>query len=159
MTPETFAQIIQDVESGLTMRAALDKVGTTYTSLYRFRDADPTRRTMLARARQDGAFALVDQALAIVDDELDPQRARVRAELRLKVAGKFNQAELGDKVDLTVAVASDPAALHLEGMRRARLMRDQPALLESQPIEDAVVVQPEPTDKQSVPAASPSIFD
>lgn len=126
-----------------------DLHGATYWQLRAHCAKDLAAAQALVRARLDAAHIEADEAKEIADTELDPQRARNRIEVRKWRAGVFNPKQFGQKIDLTVTDTVNPAALHAEGMRRARLMRDPANLLNGQPIEDAQVIEGAATDKQS----------
>lgn len=148
MDQSQFDQVIQDVEGGLTLGKALAKIPTSYNVFYRFCDKDLARRVIVARARENGAFAIVDEAVEIADTAADPQLARVRADVRFKFAAAHAPRTFGAKIDLNVIDASNPAALDQEGRQRVRLLRDPAALLTLQPIEDAEVLPESATGKQ-----------
>ena len=156
MNEAQFLAVVQCVREGDTLTAALLKHEIPQSTFFAFRAKDPMRGEMMARARIDMTHSLVDQAVDIVDSEPNPQRARVRAEIRLKVAQKLNPAEFSDRIDLTVTPGPDPALLHDQGRQRVRLMRDLAPALGVQVIEDAVLV---PAGSTGSTSADPSIWD
>ncbi len=66
------------------------------------------------------ANALVDDALRITDVEADAQRSRVRADIRLKIAGKLNRSKWGEKVEVTVNQKIDIGPILLEASARMK---------------------------------------
>jgi hypothetical protein len=56
----------------------------------------------------------------IADEEVDPNRARLKVDLRRWVASKFNASLYGDKLDVNVNQTVDIGAALLEARRRAR---------------------------------------
>ncbi len=54
------------------------------------------------------------------DTELDPQRAKVRADYRKWVAGKLNRCKWGEKVEVTVNQKIDIGPILLEAQERMK---------------------------------------
>lgn len=155
----TFEAIIQAITGGATVQAALDAHACTRYDYDKALRKDPLKSKAHARARQAGVDAMADAVPHIADTEKDPQTARNRIEARKWLASVVKPREYGARLDLTVTPGANPAELHDEGMRRARLGRDPEALLIGQDIEDAELLPASATDGQSVPARTPSIFD
>lgn len=85
---------------------------------------DPERAARVKQARTEGASAMVDQALHLVDDAaLDKdaiQKARVQAELRVKVAGLIDRESYGPSQP-QVNVQVNVEGMHLDALRHRRL--------------------------------------
>lgn len=93
----------------------------------------------LARARAVGAHGLVDTALAITDAASTESReelthAKMRADMRLWIAERWNRAELGARTGADISVGV--AVLHLDALR----VRAVPAATISATVEDAEVL-------------------
>lgn len=85
--------------------------------MFAWADANPTFAAALARAREVGCDAIADDVLDIADNGNpdDTNRARLRAETRLKLLAKWNPKKYGDKLqldaDLRVSITvNDPFA-------------------------------------------------
>jgi hypothetical protein len=81
---------------------------------------DPERSAKAASARTEGASAMVDDALHLVDsapaDRDSINKAKVQAEMRVKVAGFIDRAQWGEtKQDVHVQV--NMADVHLDALR------------------------------------------
>jgi len=91
-----------------------------WRTVYAWLEKDPPFSARFARARDAGADAIAEEALAIIDatpsraetdgsSRVDPgyvQWQRIRAEYRLKLLAKWNPRRYGDRLDLS----SDSAA-------------------------------------------------
>lgn len=85
---------------------------------------DPERSAKVLQARTEGASAMVDDALRIVDttpmDRDATQHARSRAEVRLRVAGLIDREHWGDrKQDINIQV--NTADIHLDALRHRQV--------------------------------------
>lgn len=152
MDQQSFDEIIQAIANGETLVWALDLRGFWPHQFYKRLEMDLANRQQYARAREYQVEGRAEECVTIADTDPDPQRARNRISARQWYAEKMNPKRFGQKIDLTVTDAVNPAALHAEGMRRARLMRDSGNALNGQSIEDAQVIEGAATDKQSVAA-------
>src|SRR6185503_19893390 len=90
---------------------------------------DDARSKRVFEARKEGASAMVDDALHIVDDA-PPDRdsinkANVRAEMRVKVAGFIDREAWGDKGQ-QVNVQVNVVGLHLESLRHRMIEASVP---------------------------------
>lgn len=91
-----------------------------WQTVYDWMNADPAFSVAIARARDLGADAIAEEALAIIDraperiitqtgedsketriDGASVQWAKNRAEFRLKLLAKWNPKKYGDKIDVT----------------------------------------------------------
>jgi len=92
--------------------------------------ADPIRSARIKQAHLDGAAAMVDDALHIVDSTLPDRdsvnKAKVRADLRVKVAGLKDREAWGEKpMQLTVNQFSH-ADYHLDALRHRMIEASAP---------------------------------
>lgn len=82
--------------------------------------ADPARSAKVNAARTECAAAMVDDALYAVDsaalDRDSVNKAKVRAEVRLKVAGFLDRTQFGDKGN-QLNVQVNVEGLHLDALR------------------------------------------
>ncbi len=154
-----FQSIIQAITSGLTVQAALDDHGVNRYDYDKTLRKYPIRKADHARARQDGVDAMADEVPHIADSEPDPQRAKNRMDARRWLASVIKPREYGQRLDLTVTPGLNPAELDAEGRQRLRLMRDQPAALLGQVVDAEVILEPGPTDSQSVSSPAPADAD
>lgn len=156
LSDSVFQSIVDTIASGWTVQAALDDHMVSRYDYDKARRKDPLKSEAHVRARADGADSMADDIPHIADTVLDPQRARNMIDARKWVTGVIKPRVYGPRMELAVTDALNPAALHNEGMRRARLMRDLPPALGVQSIEDAQLIEHSATDALSV---APSIFD
>lgn len=102
---------------------------------------DPERSARIKQAHIQGAAALVDDALYIVDtaerDRDSVNKAKVQAELRVKVAG-FKDRESWGEQKQQVSVQVNVADIHLDSLRHRMIENSRPlaaALHQVLPIE------------------------
>src|SRR2546429_389248 len=92
--------------------------------------ADPERSKQVYAARDEGADAMVDQGLHFVDrapvDRDSVAKAKVQAEMRLKVAGFINRDRWGESKHPAVNVTVNTASLHLDALRRRMVEASRP---------------------------------
>lgn len=90
---------------------------------------DPARSALVKDARREGASAMVDDALHIVDsapvDRDSVNKAKVRAELRVKVAGFIDREQWGEKKQ-EVNVQVNMADIHLDSLRHRMIEASRP---------------------------------
>src|SRR6266550_4003944 len=81
---------------------------------------DPDRSAEVRKARLEGAGAMVDEAIHIVDtaavDRDSVNKAKVRADLRVKVAGFIDREAWGEQKQ-QVQVQVNLADVHLDSLR------------------------------------------
>ena len=70
------------------------------TTIYRWRKDYPDFGNAYLLAQEEYIDALIDQAGDIVDSELNPQLARVKADHRRWLASRLNRQKYGDKLDV-----------------------------------------------------------
>lgn len=92
--------------------------------------ADPERSIQVYKARDEGSDAMVDQGLHLVDsaqsDRDSINKAKVQAELRLKVAGFVNRERWGEAKQ-AVNVMVNAASLHVDALRHRIIEASRPA--------------------------------
>lgn len=94
-------EICDDIASGMSLRRACEKEGRpSFDSVKRWLDEDEAGalRTQYTRARALQADYYADEIVEIVDNEIDPARARVRMDGRKWVASKLLPKRYGDRV-------------------------------------------------------------
>ena len=70
------------------------------TTIYRWRKDYPDFGNAYLLAQEEHVDALIDQAGDIVDSELNPQLAKVKADHRRWLASRLNRQKYGDKLDV-----------------------------------------------------------
>src|SRR6266550_9017549 len=93
--------------------------------LSRLLHADAERSQAVLKARDEGADAMVDEGLHLVDSasqERDAiQKARVQADMRLKVAGLVSRERWGESKQ-AVNVSVNVASLHVDALRHRKII-------------------------------------
>ncbi len=89
-------------------------------TVYRWRLSYPDFGKAYLDALEQHIDALVDEAGQIVDTELNPQRAKVRADHRRWLASRLNRNKYGDKIELNHKHTIDIAPILLEAEKRMR---------------------------------------
>lgn len=91
--------------------------------------ADPERSASVYKARDEGSDAMVDQGLHLVDsaqaDRDSINKAKVQAEMRLKVAGFVNRERWGEAKQ-AVNVSVNVASLHVDALRHRIVEASKP---------------------------------
>lgn len=95
-------EICERLTKGETLRSICqDERMPAVGSVFRWEEKHREFRELSARARQKGTHMLADQCVEIADDpELDPQDKRIRIDTRLRLIGKWNAKNYGDKVEV-----------------------------------------------------------
>jgi hypothetical protein len=98
-TPELFGAICDRIASGESLRSIVrDEDMPSKSTVMKWLKQDAELADQYARARQDQADHYVDEIIAIADDALDPQKARLQIDTRKWVASKLLPKVYGDKV-------------------------------------------------------------
>ena len=119
-TPEIADEICEWIAEGKSLREwCRDDEHPAWTTVYRWLRDDKDFSARFAEARDIGADAIAEDAIAILDappernatpcgDKIDPahvQWTRNRVDLRFKLLSKWNPKKYGDRVDLNHAGA------------------------------------------------------
>jgi hypothetical protein len=118
-TDEILETICQGLSKGIPLTVICEPDGMPSPgTVRRWQAEDDAVSDAIARAREDGEFALAEQCLAISDeregraimadgaevavvfDSTAVQRNKLRIDTRLKLLAKFNPKRWGDKVDV-----------------------------------------------------------
>lgn len=114
-----FNSICLDIESGMSLRAALNKDNRPSSrTFFNWVDSSSEKVKQYARATEQRADSIFEDILSIADNQEDDiivlddgkevpnhnviQRARLRVDSRKWMLGKMNPKKYGDKLDLTV---------------------------------------------------------
>lgn len=101
--------------------------------------ADPERSASVYKARDEGSDAMVDQGLHLVDsaqaDRDSINKAKVQAEMRLKVAGFVNRERWGEAKQ-AVNVSVNVASLHVDALRHRIVEASRPLAAELAAVAD-----------------------
>jgi len=130
-------RILERIASGETVagiaRTILrpDGVSISRNFLSMLLHADPERSALAKLAHIEGASAMVDDALQLVDrapvDRDSVNKAKVQSETRLKVAGFLDRTSWGEQkqaINLNVSVNS----LHVDALRHRVVEASRPAI-------------------------------
>ena len=77
-----------------------------YSTVRKWESENPEFLALSLRAKADGTHFMADDSIRIADDPtIDPQRARLMVDTRLRLIGKWNSRAYGDKVQAEVTGA------------------------------------------------------
>lgn len=97
--------LMNDIASGMEIRKALAKNGTTHEHCRAYRAMVPGADEEWRRAKEDSADADFDEIKTIIyNPDIDPKRARVMVDALRWTAGKRNPRVYGDRATLDVNV-------------------------------------------------------
>lgn len=106
VTEELQQLLVDHLEAGGTITDYCQKhkhVSKMTVFNFMARESGEKFREAVHRARENGTHALAEQCIAIVDDpDVDPLRARIRADVRLRLAAQWNRKIYGPKQDIDV---------------------------------------------------------
>ncbi len=119
---ETIAEeIISRYGDGETLsRICKSKNMPKRNTVYRWRSSYPDFGEAYQRAQEEHVDALIDEAGEIVDNETNPQLAKVRADHRKWIAGKLCRDRYGDKLDIQHNVTLDITQALLDATKRMK---------------------------------------
>lgn len=124
LTPELSATICEWLSTGNSMASLCAKPGMPdYSTIKRWQAADEQFRADSASARDSGTHWIADDTLRIADDvDIDPQHKRIMVDTRLRLIGKWNRKDYGDKVSQEISGPDGgPIESRLTGMTTAEL--------------------------------------
>ncbi len=144
MTEEKLSTILSLIAEGKSLREACRTVGQSYGTVQDYMRADEARFAAYRAAQKTGTHALADECLEIADEEperdgatgkVDPgyvAHRRLRIDTRLRLIGKWNQHDYGDKVThagdpdnpIKTETSLDASALSTEALRELMALRD-----------------------------------
>ena len=106
-TPELADRICQRLSEGEPLaRICRDDDMPGYSTVRKWESENPEFLALSLRAKADGTHFMADDSIRIADDPtIDPQRARLMVDTRLRLIGKWNSRAYGDKVQAEVTGA------------------------------------------------------
>ena len=147
---ERARQVIKLYASGHWLVDALKEAGLSSSYFCDLRHKHPSLDAEYQRAREARADQYADEIPRIADDEIDPNKARIRVDARKWAAGVLNRQVYGDKVDLTVNKGVDLGSVLTEVQRRRlRLDSDTANIEDAQVIDIQTLPSPAPADTES----------
>lgn len=130
-------RILERIASGETVAAIArtilrpDGVSISRNFLSTLLHADPERSAQAKQAHIEGASAMVDDAIHLVDrapvDRDSVNKAKVQSETRLKVAGFLDRTNWGEQKQ-SVNVSVNVNSLHVEALRHRVIEAVMPAV-------------------------------
>lgn len=103
--PSTYTQELADIicerlANGEPLaKICRDEDMPAYSTVRRWESDKPEFQALSSRARLDGTHFLADDSIRIADDtEIDPQHKRIMVDTRLRLIGKWNRKDYGDKL-------------------------------------------------------------
>ena len=99
-TPKLVEELLERQAKGEPLsKICSDPHMPSFVAVWRWEREDEDFRNDSARARKLGTHYLAGESLTIADDlSLDPQHKRVMVDTRLRLIGKWNRKDYGDKV-------------------------------------------------------------
>ena len=131
-TPELIEATLLLLAEGKTLREASRIGGFSRFTWHDWLKADPNLHAAYHEARRLGADAIADDILDIVDnvkvDNVEVAKARLRADMRIKLLGKWQPDLYGEKVDVRHA-GHDGGAVQVAYANVADLAKQMRAVL------------------------------
>lgn len=113
---------VEHLATGHSLKSFVDERGLSYSMVWRLLSDEDNS---LLRARNIGTHTLADECIEIADDKtIDPQDKRVRIDTRLRLIGKWNRKDYGDKVDTDITSGGEKIAPIVSDRDRAKAMLD-----------------------------------
>jgi hypothetical protein len=154
ITPQLVEKVIKALEmyaEGGTKKAHLDALNMRHGDFYAVLRAHPELDQIYKDIQRDRADMMVDESYQLGTDEMpDPRVARVRAEIRMKIAGMYDRKRFGEKVDLTIENRVDLRAVIAGVEARALPWRDLSPVVDAQVEAISTHSLPPPADTPSV---------
>lgn len=99
-TPKLVEELLERQAKGEPLsKICSDPHMPSFVAVWRWEREDEDFRNDSARARKLGTHYLAGESLTIADDlSIDPQHKRVMVDTRLRLIGKWNRKDYGDKV-------------------------------------------------------------
>lgn len=153
--PDFWPGVFAGVAGGKTLKAVCEERGWSYGETYRWIRADEGLSAAYDEAKRGQAEYLVDEAVGTVRGAAseDVALAKLQSDFALRVAGKFDRARYGEKVEHTggVLVGSVSEVLRMISERKQAAMRmvqqaDEVPAIEHIPAPVPVVAQAESQD-------------
>jgi len=104
--PEYNADIADEICERLSIGQTLSSICNlegmpNFSTVWRWETSNEDFRNMTSHARKLGTHALADDCIRISDDPmLDPADKRIRIDTRLRLLGKWNARQYGDKIEI-----------------------------------------------------------
>jgi len=95
-------EICERLSMGQTLSSICNLEGMpNYSTVWRWECSNGDFRNKSALARKIGTHAIADDCIRIADDPmLDAQEKRVRIDTRIRLLGKWNARQYGDKIEI-----------------------------------------------------------
>ena len=137
--------------TGGSLKDCCLEVGTNRVVIYEARKQYPIIDAAYQVARELRADLLADEVVEISDTETNPHKARIRCEVRLKVAGFFNRKVYGEHVDMTVEGRVDMGLALMEAKQRLlKHLGEIQEIADGEVIDSTAQIEAGPTDNESV---------
>lgn len=139
LDPELAERILDAIAGGRPPKTVCEEFGIPRERLSRWAVRHPDFGNKLLLARIEMAHVMAEECVIIADTDPDPQKARNRIDARKWYAGTVMPKVYGPRaaLDVTIDDRTDLGALRTKALARAARMA-----LDSQNIEDAVVIPP-----------------
>jgi len=113
--------IIHDYAEQGRIRDVIEHHGISVDAFYGRLAAEPELMTRYRAAQISRADFMADEIISIADDDANAPRARNRIDARKWLAGVFDRARFGDKIDMSINGQVSIAGALLEAKQRGAL--------------------------------------
>jgi hypothetical protein len=126
-------------------------VGMDFNVFYKTLRQEPDLKALYHEIQEARADMMVDECYKLgTDKEADPKRARVSAEILLKIAGKYDAKRFGEKMNIELGgTVSIQEALSEAAARVLPPQRDLKEITDAEYTEITTASLPATTDRQS----------
>ena len=140
LTPKLEERILAELRDGRLMGAICEAEGMPHrTTVQRWMSESPEFRAKVYRAREIGTDALAESAMTIADEAPpmpgDVAKARLRSDVRLKLAAAWNQGTYGNRPAVVVQNEAPRVQLRLDADKLAALAEAMRRMLVEEPID------------------------
>ena len=101
-SPEIANEICERLSTGEPLaKICRDPHMPGYSTVRKWEGENDEFLALSSRARKDGTHWLADECIEIADNgEIDPQHKRIMVDTRIRLIGKWNAREYGDKLEI-----------------------------------------------------------
>lgn len=149
--------VLELYAEGGTVKEHLNTHNIKHGHFYAYLRANPEVKSTYHDIQESRADMMVDETYGL--DCSDPRAARVKADIRLKIAALYDRRRFGDRIDLNVTGQVDITGALTEAQTRSlRPMRDLANVSDAQVNESTLTLSSRRTDSGTVSRDADDIF-